>query len=125
MSLGRRLYNIARAELRHAFRFSRRSDRAAENLMEEELARARVSSAHEPAPRVSLEDEKIRRYYANLELPYGATAAEVRAAYRRLVRRYHPDKHQADTEAAKVATEITQKLRVAHDGLLAHLEAAV
>lgn len=120
MSFARRLYNIARAELGHAFRRTR--DPEAERRLEEELARARTQG-EQRRPRTAGRDPEVevRKYYANLELPYGAPAAEVRAAYRRLIRRYHPDKHHADPEAAKVATEITQKLRQAHDGLLAHL----
>ena len=123
MSFARRLYNIARAELGHAFRRTR--DPEAERRLEEELARARTEAGAQRGRGTqtgrSDPEVELRKYYANLELPYGAPAAEVRAAYRRLIRRYHPDKHHADPEASKVATEITQKLRQAHDGLLRHL----
>jgi hypothetical protein len=129
MSLGRRILNIARAELNHALRTvvhprRSRAEREAERRLEEELRRTREEGRGETgsAPRVEEESALIRRYYANLELPFGATASEVRAAYRRLIRRYHPDRHHGDQEAAKTANELTQRLRVAHDGLLAHLE---
>ena len=67
-------------------------------------------------------EARIGRFYANLELPVGASAAEVKAAYRRLMRRYHPDKHVNDPHAAQVAHELTHRLRTAYDGLMAHLE---
>ena len=51
----------------------------------------------------------------------GATSLEVKAAYRRLMRRYHPDLHHGDREKAEVATRLAQELRVAYEKLLAHL----
>lgn len=38
--------------------------------------------------------------YAVLELPPGAPAADVKAAYRKLARLWHPDKNPADTKVS-------------------------
>lgn len=65
--------------------------------------------------------EQIRRYYANLELPVGATADEVKSAYRRLIRRYHPDRHR-EPSAQRAAAELARELRNAYEGLLRFLE---
>jgi DnaJ-domain-containing protein 1 len=135
MSITRRLFNIARAEIRSVFRTSERLTPAeqaaleAEIRAEEERRRAErwkargdrdaESAAAAPDGDVPVE---ISRYYANLELHVGANAAEVRAAYRRLIRRYHPDVHHGDDDKARVANELTQRLRTAHDKLLEHLE---
>lgn len=69
------------------------------------------------------DDPEIRRFYANLELPLGATLDEVRAAYRRLMRRYHPDKHHHDPARAEAAHQLSHQLREAYEGLLRHLRA--
>jgi DnaJ-domain-containing protein 1 len=54
--------------------------------------------------------EALRKDYANLEVPFSAPLEEVRTSYRRLVRRYHPDRFSADPEKLKLATEITMRL---------------
>ena len=61
--------------------------------------------AARPDPRESLRDD-----YRNLEVSFGAPLAEVRAAYRRLIMTYHPDKYADDPGKAKVATEIASRL---------------
>ncbi len=67
-------------------------------------------------------DSVLARYYANLELPYGADLVAVRRAWKRLLRRYHPDLHGADPERQQVATELVQGLNRAFEGLRRHLE---
>jgi len=53
-------------------------------------------------------------YYANLELKGGAGFAEIKAAYKRLIKKYHPDKFTQDEEHRKIAEEITRKLNEAY-----------
>lgn len=130
MSLRKRLTNLARAELKNAAKKAASlidgSADQDDRLVDEELERMRREEATQNTktkPAASRgESALIRRYYANLELPIGATLAEVKAAYRRLMRRYHPDLHQADGEKAAVATRLAQELRTAYEGLVAHLE---
>ena len=64
----------------------------------------------------------MARYYANLELPYGADIDAVRGARRRLLKHYHPDLHSADCEKRQTATQLTQGLNHAHDELVGRLE---
>lgn len=54
--------------------------------------------------------ESLRSDYANLEVPFGADTQTVRRSYKRLVLRYHPDRHAGDPEKLRVATEITKKI---------------
>ncbi len=68
------------------------------------------------------QDPELARYYANLELPYGADIAAVREARRRLLKRYHPDLHSADPEKKRTATQLAQGLNRAHDELLSRLD---
>lgn len=147
MSIRKRLVNVARAELKSAGKklgglFEGSGDDEDEKRVEEELERmeredkrsgARASSDHTRpssntarssagADRTTGEPPHIRKYYANLELPIGAPLSEVKASYRRLMRRYHPDLHRDSAEQTQLATRLAQELRVAYDGLVAYLE---
>ena len=71
-----------------------------------------------PSPR----RKQLLQYYANLELDPGASLADIKAAYRELMKRYHPDKHARDDAKHRAATELAQQLTTAYVGLLEHLE---
>ena len=126
MSLSERLWNLARAELGAARR--RVAEGLSSKIRETFDGVGRKDPSFEddadpfratPPPRPqSAVDPELRRYYANLELPEGASLAEVKAAYRRLVRTYHPDRHAGDPAAAR----ITMELRTAYERLTQHLE---
>ncbi len=58
-------------------------------------------------------DESLAQAYANLEVPYGAPFDDVKKAYKRLLRAYHPDRFAQDPEKLKIATEITKKINEA------------
>ncbi len=45
--------------------------------------------------------EEEKDYYAILEIPPIATQEEIRQAYRKLARRYHPDSHSEEASAEK------------------------
>ena len=66
------------------------------------------------------EDPIIKQHYATLELPYGSSLAEVKSAYKALMKQYHPDKFQ-DQEKKVAATELVQKLNEAYASLNKHL----
>jgi hypothetical protein len=65
----------------------------------------------------SAKNQRHAQYYANLELPNGAGLEEVKKAWKRLLKKYHPDKHSLDEEKRKVATILTQKLNEAYFAL--------
>jgi DnaJ-domain-containing protein 1 len=52
--------------------------------------------------------EKLRRDYERLGVPFGAPFEEVRAAYKDLIRKHHPDRHARDPEAYARATHRAQ-----------------
>jgi DnaJ-domain-containing protein 1 len=124
MSLGRRLYNLARAELRAAIdKVGAGNDNVELDRLEAELRALDAEQARRgpAAPAGDPWAPQVGRWYANLELPLGAGPDEVRAAYRRMMRRFHPDLHHENPELAATAGELAQRLREAHDGLLEHL----
>ncbi len=73
-------------------------------------------------PTADSKDAKFARYYRMLELPYGAPLFNVKASYKRLMKKYHPDKYQSD-EQRETATELVKKLNEAYSELVKHLEA--
>ena len=66
--------------------------------------------------------EELAGYYANLEIPYGSDLHTVRAARKRLMKRYHPDLHGEDAEKRQVAGELTAELTRAYQELVSALE---
>ncbi len=95
--------------------------------LENELLRRRRERAERrgrPAkgePTVSPQKKQLAQYYANLELEEGASLDDVKAAYRELMRKYHPDKHLGDPARHKAATELAQSLTQAYHALVEHL----
>lgn len=101
MSLLQRFYNIARSNLQW------RGDAKSLGI--------------DPAASSSAESKPVARdppgaeYYANLELLPGASYSEIKGAYRRLLRAYHPDKHQSSRSKSQMAEEISKRLNEAMD----------
>ena len=70
--------------------------------------RARSQYSH-ASQRATAPDE-LRTDYGNLEVSPGASMEEVRKAYKRIIRQYHPDRYANDPKKLAYATEITQKI---------------
>ncbi len=66
-------------------------------------------------------DARLASYYRMLELPYGAPLYNVKASYKRLMKKYHPDKFQSD-EQRETATELVKKLNEAYAELTKYLQ---
>lgn len=66
-------------------------------------------------------DPRLAQLYAQLECPYGADLTAVRKAYRKMMRKYHPDMHSGNPDKQRVATELTQRLTMAYNELRRHL----
>ena len=62
-------------------------------------------------------DSALAALYANLEVPYGSSPATVRKAWKRLLRKYHPDLHSKDPEKRQIAGELTRRLNGAYETL--------
>lgn len=54
--------------------------------------------------------EHLRQDYANLEVPFKSDLDTVKKQYKKLLRKYHPDRFAQDPEKYRSATEITKKL---------------
>jgi DnaJ-domain-containing protein 1 len=76
---------------------------------------ARASAGRsDPPRRTAAGDQAIRKAYAALEVPPGSDFETIRKAYRRLMRKYHPDLHSRSPEGQKAATDLTQRLSEAY-----------
>ncbi|MGE3545075.1 MAG: J domain-containing protein [Kofleriaceae bacterium] len=73
-------------------------------------------------PRPGSNDAKLAEWYKTLDVPVGADMAQVKTAYRQLMRKYHPDMHAGNPQKQKAATELSMKVTTAYNGLVDHFE---
>lgn len=79
----------------------------------------RAGGAARPAPG-GLPPE-VARAYANLELTPPASLEEAKAAWRKLMAKYHPDRHQDDSKKIELATKVAGRLTEAYRVVREHL----
>ncbi len=60
-------------------------------------------------------NDDLAQYYANLEIPNGSDLQEVKKAWKRMLKKYHPDLHSRDTKKQQTATRLTQGLTTAYN----------
>jgi DnaJ-domain-containing protein 1 len=95
------------------------ADLSDEELLQERERRRRKESSDDPQPTWT----RVKQCLANLELAPGATWPEVERAYKRLLERYHPDKHQSDPDRHRVAEELSDSLTSAYQALRRYFRA--
>ena len=128
MSIPARLLRLLRAELNHrlsskpTYRSSRGADGATKDNAWEDSEDSKTSSgsSSRTSSRTGV-DPKLAAHYRALELPYGADLQSVRAAYKRLMKLYHPDRYQ-DPVHRETATEVVKRINAAYGDLVRHLE---
>jgi DnaJ-domain-containing protein 1 len=64
---------------------------------------------------------QVAEWYKTLNLSPGADLAEVKSAYRQLMRKYHPDMHAGNPQKQKAANELSMRVTTAYNGLQTHL----
>lgn len=94
----KRLVDIARANL---------NDFMGKRAEEETSFNFDTPEAFESA---SAPSDPFAQYYANLEIPVDSNREAVKSAWKRMLKKYHPDLHDADPEKRKVAGELTRRL---------------
>lgn len=67
-------------------------------------------------------DPVLAKYYANLEIPYGSDLPAVKTAWKKLMRKYHPDLHGTDSKRREMAETLAQGLNLAYKELEKHLK---
>lgn len=80
------------------------------------------SSGSGRVPRPGSQEAKLAEWYKVLDLQVGADMAQIKSAYRQLMRKYHPDMHAGNPQKQKAATELSMRVTTAYNGLVEHLE---
>jgi len=75
------------------------------------------SSSRRRAPSFGRKKNELAKHYETLDVPYGADFAVVKKAFRKLMRRYHPDMHSGSPDKQKAAGELSRQLTVAYNEL--------
>jgi DnaJ-domain-containing protein 1 len=73
-------------------------------------------------PRPGSTEAQLAEWYKVLDLQAGADLAQIKSAYRQLMRKYHPDMHAGNPQKQKAATELSMRVTTAYNGLMSHLE---
>jgi DnaJ-domain-containing protein 1 len=73
-------------------------------------------------PRAGSHEAQLADWYRTLDLSPGADLSEVKTAYRKMMRKYHPDLHNGNSQKQKAANELSLRVTAAYNGLCDHLE---
>jgi DnaJ-domain-containing protein 1 len=85
-----------------------REAREAERRREEARRRAQEEASRPPP------DTRLADAYAYLGLPMGCPFDEVKAKYRKLLLKHHPDRHVGSPENQRLATQTSAKINEAY-----------
>ena len=77
---------------------------------------------HGRPPRPGTTEAQVLEWYRVLDLQVGADMAQIKTAYRQLMRKYHPDMHASNPSKQKAATELSMRVTTAYNGLVAHFD---
>jgi len=86
----------------------------------EQYLRSEIQDSTGSSTRSAEVPREVRQAFFDLEVPVGSKLEEVRRSYRRLLLRYHPDRHESDQERRRTAIEITQRLSMAYSRITAY-----
>jgi DnaJ-domain-containing protein 1 len=68
-------------------------------------------------------NSRLRQHYDVLEVPYNAGTEEIKTAYKRMARKYHPDRFRdADPVLQELAKEKMTEINEAHSRIMGQIE---
>lgn len=105
---------------RRAREFRKRAGDAAEDAWDRAFEAARERGGAYNTGGAPTQKE-IDGWYRTLEVDVGAPWTDIRRSYRKLLRKYHPDRYATDPDKLAAATAVTRKITVAYNGLKQHL----
>jgi DnaJ-domain-containing protein 1 len=88
--------------------------REREQREKEERARAEAQGRNQGRSQAGGPPAVVTEAYRTLGLPYGAPMKDVKAAYKRLLLRYHPDRNSGNPAEMKRSTEISASINNAY-----------
>ena len=66
-------------------------------------------------------DDKLTAAYKQLEIEPGAAMPEIKSQFRKLMRKFHPDRHAGNPKKQKAATELTMRITSAYNVIDEHM----
>ena len=115
MNIFSRLYRVVSSNLPHFEKSKNLNDTDSRQKNFRSSKEDDSQSEHHQLQNGKSYDPVLAKYYANLELPYGADLETVRKAWKKLVRKYHPDLHSTDPAKRQLANELSQGLNRAYE----------
>jgi DnaJ-domain-containing protein 1 len=58
--------------------------------------------------------DPLAKYYANLEIPVGSNQTIIKNAWKKQLKKYHPDLHCSDPDKKNIAENLTRQLNEAY-----------
>ncbi len=104
----KRLIDIARANFSHYSEKKAEEKTSRDSIHESDFDFDASESKRSHQPRKA--ESPLAGHYAHLEIPPGADRKAVKAAWKRMMKKYHPDLHDTDPEKRKTAEELTRRL---------------
>lgn len=104
----KRLIDIARANLNHFGEKKAQEKASADSTHESAYGFDESESRGSHQPKQA--EDPLAQYYANLEISPGSDRETVKSAWKRMLKKYHPDLHNTDPEKRKTADELTRRL---------------
>ena len=104
----KRLIDIARASLNHFGDKKAGEKTSADSINETAFDFDESESRRARQPEQA--EDPLAQYYANLEISPGSDREAVKSAWKRMMKKYHPDLHDSDPEKRKTADELTRRL---------------
>lgn len=109
MSLFRRIKNIIKSNIPHNDDIG-----VNQNDFNEEVLNDYDDIYYDDSKDIPSENLKEKEYYKILELEYGVGFDKIKSAYKRLLKKYHPDMYHNKPEKLKVAQKLTEKINEAY-----------
>tara|TARA_B100000686_G_C16211576_1_gene675702 strand:- start:248 stop:616 length:369 start_codon:yes stop_codon:yes gene_type:complete len=114
----KRLFHIARSNFTHW----KNNDAQINASIEEEAFNSDNPSNKDKIPLSEWTPDSLAQYYANLEIPPGSSLEETRSAWKRMLKKYHPDLHSSNAGRRETAEELTRRLNEAYQTIEKELE---
>ncbi len=115
-----RIFKIIRANIGDALSQEPQMDSLERELYrqyQEQMRKAAAEPTYEQTPPPPAYSAEELGYYQALEVQPGATFEQIKAAYKLMVKKYHPDRFPNEPDKQKTAIEIIQRINIAYSYL--------
>lgn len=112
-----RIFKIIRANIGDAFSQEQNTDALERELYrqyQEQMRKAAAEPVYEPTPPPPAYSAEELSHYRALEVQPGADFEQIKAAYKTMIKKYHPDRFAKQPDKQKIAIEITQRINIAY-----------